>query len=91
MQRTPPPLPAAEFAPGGRTEKFRPGADRLLVGTGGKSRISMEDFAILMAAGSGVAGGTNRNHNPVMRRCLPLRGGRTALQGIFRRTGRMQQ
>jgi putative NADH-flavin reductase len=41
--------PAAEFAPGERTGKFRLGGDRLLVGADGKSRISMEDFAIAMA------------------------------------------
>jgi putative NADH-flavin reductase len=40
--------PSAEFAPGARTGKFRLGGDRLLVDADGKSRISMEDFAIAM-------------------------------------------
>lgn len=38
--------PSAEFVPGERTGKFRLGRDRLLVGTDGKSWISMEDYAI---------------------------------------------
>jgi len=38
--------PSAEFAPGERTGKFRVGGDRLLRDTSGKSRISMEDYAI---------------------------------------------
>lgn len=38
--------PSAEFSPGKRTGKFRLGRDRLLVDAGGKSWISMEDFAI---------------------------------------------
>jgi putative NADH-flavin reductase len=38
--------PSAEFAPGERTGKFRLGLDQLLVGPGGKSWVSMEDFAI---------------------------------------------
>lgn len=37
---------AAGFAPGERTGKFRLGRDQLLVGADGKSRISMEDYAI---------------------------------------------
>lgn len=40
--------PSAEFAPGERTGKFRVGGDELLVDSQGKSRISMEDFAIAM-------------------------------------------
>ena len=38
--------PSALFVPGERTGKFRLGTDRLLVGSGGESRISMEDYAI---------------------------------------------
>ncbi len=38
--------PSAEFAPGARTGSFRIGGDRLLVDASGKSRISMEDYAI---------------------------------------------
>ena len=38
--------PSAEFAPGKRTGKFRLGTDRLLIGSNGESKISMEDFAI---------------------------------------------
>lgn len=37
--------PSAEFVPGRRTGKFRLGGDRLLVDAGGRSWISMEDFA----------------------------------------------
>lgn len=40
--------PSAEFAPGERTGAFRLGGDQLLVDDNGKSRISMEDFAIAM-------------------------------------------
>ena len=40
--------PSAEFAPGERTGKFRLGGDQLLADDNGKSRISMEDFAIAM-------------------------------------------
>ena len=40
--------PSAEFAPGERIGKFRLGGDQLLVDENGKSRISMEDFAIAM-------------------------------------------
>jgi len=40
--------PSAEFAPGERTGKFRLGTDRLLVDAQGKSRVSMEDFAIAL-------------------------------------------
>jgi putative NADH-flavin reductase len=39
---------SAEFAPGVRIGKFRLGGDRLLVDAQGKSRISMEDFAIAL-------------------------------------------
>lgn len=38
--------PSAEFAPGERTGKFRLGSDQLLIDASGKSRISMEDYAI---------------------------------------------
>jgi putative NADH-flavin reductase len=40
--------PAAFFAPGERTGKFRIGTDRLLADDSGNSRISMEDFAIAL-------------------------------------------
>jgi len=40
--------PAALFAPGERTGRFRLGQDELLVGPDGKSSISMEDYAIAM-------------------------------------------
>ena len=40
--------PSAEFAPGVRTGEFRLGSDALLVDAAGKSRISMEDFAIAL-------------------------------------------
>ena len=40
--------PSGEFGPGERTGKFRLGTDRLLVGPDGKSRISMEDYAMAM-------------------------------------------
>ena len=38
--------PAAEIAPGERTDKFQVGADQLLTNTQGESRISAEDYAI---------------------------------------------
>ncbi|MGB3461342.1 NAD(P)-dependent oxidoreductase [Rhodanobacter lindaniclasticus] len=38
--------PPAEFEPGERTGTFRLGTDQLLVDANGKSRISMEDYAI---------------------------------------------
>lgn len=38
--------PSAEFVPGDRTGQFRLGRDQLLVGSDGKSWISMEDYAI---------------------------------------------
>ncbi len=38
--------PAAEFEPGERTGRFRLGADALLTDAEGRSRISMEDYAI---------------------------------------------
>ena len=41
--------PSAEFTPGERTGRFRLGGDRLLRDSGGKSHVSMEDFAIAMA------------------------------------------
>jgi putative NADH-flavin reductase len=41
--------PAALFAPGERTGKFRLGGDQLLVDAQGNSHISMEDFAIALA------------------------------------------
>lgn len=40
--------PSALFGPGERTGKFRLGGDRLLVGADGKSRVSMEDYAIAL-------------------------------------------
>lgn len=40
--------PSAEFAPGERTGKFRLGGDALLADAEGRSRISMEDFAIAL-------------------------------------------
>jgi uncharacterized protein len=41
--------PSAVFFPGERTGKFRLGADQLLTGEDGESRISMEDFAVAFA------------------------------------------
>ena len=38
--------PSALFVPGERTGKFRLGTDRLLIGSSGESKISMEDYAI---------------------------------------------
>jgi putative NADH-flavin reductase len=40
--------PSTDFAPGERTGHFRLGGDQLLSDATGKSRISMEDFAIAM-------------------------------------------
>jgi hypothetical protein len=40
--------PSALFGPGERTGKFRLGGDLLLVGADGKSRVSMEDYAIAL-------------------------------------------
>ena len=40
--------PPAEFEPGPRTGQFRLGKDQLLVGPDGRSRISMEDYAIAL-------------------------------------------
>jgi len=40
--------PSAVIAPGRRTGKFRLGSDQLLVGAGGKSEISLEDYAVAM-------------------------------------------
>jgi putative NADH-flavin reductase len=40
--------PSAEFAPGERTGSFRVGDDALLTDAGGKSWISMEDYAIAL-------------------------------------------
>jgi putative NADH-flavin reductase len=40
--------PSAVIGPGERTGKFRLGGDALLVGTDGKSRISIPDYAIAM-------------------------------------------
>ncbi|MCE7970032.1 MAG: NAD(P)-dependent oxidoreductase [Leptolyngbya sp. PLA3] len=40
--------PSADFAPGERTGRFRLGGDQLLVDAEGKSRVSMEDFAIAL-------------------------------------------
>jgi len=40
--------PAAEFVPGQRTGSFRLGGERLLTDAGGRSWISMEDFAVAM-------------------------------------------
>lgn len=40
--------PSADFAPGKRTGRFRLGGDRLLTDAGGRSYISVEDFAIVM-------------------------------------------
>lgn len=40
--------PAAEFVPGRRTGAFRLGRDQLLVDAGGRSWISMEDFAVAL-------------------------------------------
>ena len=40
--------PSAEFAPGVRTGRFRLGKDQLLIRADGKSRISMEDYAIAL-------------------------------------------
>jgi len=41
--------PSALFVPGERTGKFRLGTDQLLTGSGGKSWISFEDFAVALA------------------------------------------
>ena len=38
--------PSAMFAPGERTGKFRIGRDQLLLDESGRSRISMEDYAV---------------------------------------------
>jgi putative NADH-flavin reductase len=40
--------PAAFFEPGERTGKFRLGTDDLIADEKGKSRISMEDYAIAL-------------------------------------------
>lgn len=40
--------PSAFLVPGERTGKFRLGADQLLIGENGESKISMEDFAIAL-------------------------------------------
>lgn len=40
--------PSALFGPGERTRKFRIGDDRLLVGSDGQSRVSMEDYAVAL-------------------------------------------
>ena len=40
--------PSALFVPGERTGKFRLGTERLLVGSGGESKISFEDYAIAL-------------------------------------------
>lgn len=40
--------PAAEFAPGLRSGKFRLGGDKLLLDANGRSFISMEDYAIAL-------------------------------------------
>jgi putative NADH-flavin reductase len=40
--------PSALFEPGERSGRFRHGGDQLLVDAAGKSRISMEDFAIAL-------------------------------------------
>lgn len=42
-------LPSASFVSGERTEKFHISTNRLLVGARGKSKISMEDYAIAVA------------------------------------------
>jgi len=41
--------PSALFVAGERTGKFRLGTDQLLIGEGGKSWISFEDFAVALA------------------------------------------
>lgn len=40
--------PSAVIAPGERTGRFRLGVDQLLVGTNGKSEISVQDYAVAM-------------------------------------------
>lgn len=40
--------PSAELKPGQRTEKFRLGRDQLLVDAPGKSKISVQDYAVAM-------------------------------------------
>jgi uncharacterized protein len=40
--------PAAEFAPGERTGRYRLGKDQLVANAHKESRISMEDFAIAL-------------------------------------------
>ncbi len=40
--------PAGDIVPGERTGKFRLGLDELIIGTDGKSRISVEDYAVAM-------------------------------------------
>ena len=41
--------PSLRFAPGQRIGKFRLGGDEVLIGAGGKSAISIEDYAIAVA------------------------------------------
>jgi uncharacterized protein len=40
--------PSAVIAPGERTGKFRLGGDQLLIGSDGKSFISVQDYAMAM-------------------------------------------
>ena len=40
--------PSAEMQPGQRTGKFRLGTDLLLVDAGGKSHVSVQDYAVAM-------------------------------------------
>jgi putative NADH-flavin reductase len=40
--------PASILTPGERTGKFRVGGDQLLTGPDGKSRITIQDFAVAM-------------------------------------------
>jgi putative NADH-flavin reductase len=40
--------PSAVIAPGERTGKFRLGKDQVLIGTDGKSHISIPDYAIAL-------------------------------------------
>jgi putative NADH-flavin reductase len=40
--------PSALLVPGGRTGRFRPGGDQLLVGPDGVGQVSLEDYAVAM-------------------------------------------
>jgi hypothetical protein len=52
--------PSASIKPGERTGTFRVGGDRLLVDAGGKSAISMEDYAVAILDEAETAAHPNR-------------------------------